>query len=177
MQAESPIAQRWELMRKHLDERQRRTFAAAEAKVLGRGGVSQVVMVTGMSRNTIVAGMQELDGTANEFITAVPLAVAGATRRSGGGRKPATQKDPTLVRDLLCLVDPTTRGDPESPLRWTCKSLRVLADELKAMGHDVRESEPWGNMNVVVWDKTTNTKTAASPKARCRPQPATRISA
>ena len=135
MQAESPIAQRWELMREHLDERQRRAFAATEARVLGRGGVAQVVAATGMARNTIVAGMQELDGTSNEFVTAEPLAPARATRRSGGGRKPASSKDPTLVSDLLALVDPVTRGDPESPLRWTCKSLRVLTDELRAGGH------------------------------------------
>jgi hypothetical protein len=137
MQSESPIAQRWQLMREHLDERQRRTFAAAEARVLGRGGVAQVVAATGMSRNTIVAGMEELDGTDNEFIAAEPLATARATRRSGGGRKSATHKDPTLVPDLLALVDPSTRGDPESPLRWTCKSLRVLTDELKAQGHAI----------------------------------------
>ena len=135
VQAESPIAQRWELMREHLDERQRRAFAATEARVLGRGGVAQVVAATGMARNTIVAGMQELDGTSNEFVTAEPLAPARATRRSGGGRKPASSKDPTLVSDLLALVDPVTRGDPESPLRWTCKSLRVLTDELRAGGH------------------------------------------
>jgi hypothetical protein len=137
MQAESPIAQRWQLMREHLDERQRRTFAAAEARVLGRGGVAQVVAATGMSRNTIVAGMEELDGTDNPFIAPEPLAAARATRRSGGGRKSATHKDPTLVPDLLALVDPSTRGDPESPLRWTCKSLRVLTDELKAQGHAI----------------------------------------
>jgi hypothetical protein len=137
MQAESPIAQRWQLMREHLDERQRRAFAAAEARVLGRGGVAQVVAATGMSRNTIVAGMEELDGTDNEFIAAEPLAAAKATRRSGGGRKSATHKDPTLVPDLLALVDPSTRGDPESPLRWTCKSLRVLTNELKAQGHAI----------------------------------------
>ena len=124
-------------MREHLDERQRRTFAAAEARVLGRGGVAQVVAATGMSRNTIVAGMEELDGTDNQFIAPEPLAAARATRRSGGGRKSATHKDPTLVADLLALVDPSTRGDPESPLRWTCKSLRVLTDELKARGHAI----------------------------------------
>jgi hypothetical protein len=135
VQAESPIGQRWKLMREHLDERQRRAFAAAEAKVLGRGGVAQVVAATGISRNTVMAGMQELDGTSNEFVAAEPLAAAKATRRSGGGRKPATAKDPTLLSDLLALVDPVTRGDPESPLRWTCKSLRVLADELRAGGH------------------------------------------
>jgi len=124
-------------MRERLDERQRRAFAAAEAKVLGRGGVSQVVAATGMARNTVMAGMQELEGSSNEFIAAVPLADAGSTRRSGGGRKAATQKDPSLVPDLLALVDPTSRGDPQSPLRWTCKSLRVLADELKAGGHAI----------------------------------------
>ena len=94
MQAESPIAQRWKLMQGRLDERQRRAFAAAEAKVLGRGGVAQVVAATGVARNTIMAGMVELEGTTNEFMSANPLAPAGATRRSGGGRKPAAQKDP-----------------------------------------------------------------------------------
>jgi len=124
-------------MRARLDERQRRAFAAAEAKVLGRGGVSQVVAATGMARNTVMAGMQELEGTTNEFLSDTPLAPAGATRRRGGGRKAATHKDPSLVTDLLALVDPTSRGDPQSPLRWTCKSLRVLADELKAGGHPI----------------------------------------
>ena len=133
MQAESPIAQRWQLMREHLDERQRRAFAAAEAKVLGRGGVSKVSAATGVARNTIMAGMQELDGPGNEFAAGPPLAAPGSTRRSAGGRKHATHKDPTLVPDLLALLDPTTRGDPESPLRWTCTSLRMLADELKAL--------------------------------------------
>ena len=137
MEADSPIARRWELMRERLDERQRRAFAAAEAKVIGRGGVSQVVAATGMARNTVMAGMQELEGSSNEFMTDAPLAAAGSTRRSGGGRKAATHKDPSLVPDLLALVDPTSRGDPESPLRWTCKSLRVLADELKAGGHAI----------------------------------------
>ena len=84
-----------------------------------------------------MAGMQELEGSSNEFLSAAPLAAAGATRRSGGGRKAATHKDPSLVPDLLALVDPTSRGDPQSPLRWTCKSLRVLADELKAGGHAI----------------------------------------
>ena len=135
MQADSPIAQRWDLMHERLDERQRRAFAGAEARVLGRGGVAQVAAATGLARNTIVAGMQELDGSSNEFISAVPLAGVGSTRRSGGGRKAATHKDLSLVPDLLALVDPTSRGDPESPLRWTCKSLRVLADELNARGH------------------------------------------
>ena len=137
MQADSPIGQRWELMRDRLDERQRRALAAAEAKVIGRGGVSQVAAATGLARGTIVAGMQELEGTGNEFLPGAQLAPPAATRRPGGGRKPLTQKDPTLVADLLALVEPTTRGDPESPLRWSCKSLRMLAEELQEQGHVV----------------------------------------
>lgn len=133
----SPIGQRCELMRERLDERQRRTYAAAEAKVIGRGGVSQVSAATGLARGTIVAGMQELEGRANEFLAGATPAAAGSVRRSGGGRKPLTHEAPTLVADLLALVDPATRGDPESPLRWSCKSLRVLAEELNAQGHIV----------------------------------------
>jgi hypothetical protein len=133
----SPIEQRWELMRERLDERQRRTYAAVEAKVIGRGGVSRVAAATGLARGTIMAGMQELEGKTNEFLAGATPAPAGAVRRSGGGRKPLTHKDPTLVADLLALVDPGTRGDPESPLRWSCKSLRVLAEELNAQGHTV----------------------------------------
>jgi hypothetical protein len=133
----SPIEQRWELMRERLDERQRRTYAAVEAKVIGRGGVSQVAAATGLARGTIMAGMQELEGKTNEFFAGATPAAAGSVRRSGGGRKPLTHKDPTLVTDLLALVDPGTRGDPESPLRWSCKSLRVLAEELNAQGHTV----------------------------------------
>jgi len=137
MQADSPIGQRWQLMRDRLDERQRRALAAAEARVIGRGGVSQVAAATGLARGTIAAGMQELEGTSNEFLPGPQLAQPAATRRPGGGRKPLTQKDPTLVADLLALVEPTTRGDPESPLRWSCKSLRMLADELQQRGHAV----------------------------------------
>lgn len=137
MQADSPIGQRWELMRGRLDERQRRALAGAEAKVIGHGGVSLVAAATGLARSTIAAGMEELEGASNEFLPGPQVAEAAATRRPGGGRKPATRKDPTLVADLLTLVEPTTRGDPQSALRWSCKSLRVLAQELKERGHVV----------------------------------------
>ena len=137
MQAESPIRQRWELMRELLNERQRRALAAAEATVIGHGGVSQVSEATGLARGTISAGVRELESESNEFISEVVAAPAVAVRRSGGGRKPTTLKDPGLLPDLLALVDPTTRGDPQSPLRWSCKSLRVLAEELSAKGHHV----------------------------------------
>ena len=105
MQSESLIAQRWKLMSERLDERQRRAFAAAEAKVLGRGGVAQVAAATGMARNTIMAGMRELGGSANEFLAAVPLAPAGATRRSGGGREWRPEGDPERVQ-VHDFIDP-----------------------------------------------------------------------
>lgn len=125
-------------MRAALDERQRRLLVAVEAKVLGRGGVSAVAAATGVSRSTIMAGLGELevmdvvDRAAPE--RPVPLT---RTRRTGAGRKRIEVKDETLVADLLALVDPLTRGDPQSPLRWTCKSLRTLAVQLKASGHSV----------------------------------------
>ena len=135
MQAESPVAQRWRLLQSLLNERQRRAFAAAEAKTLGRGGVAQVVAATGLARNTVLAGLEELAGTP-EPLTGLrrPLA-AGPARRSGGGRKPAAQKDRALLPELLALLDPD--GDGEPPLRWTCRSLRALADELCARGHQI----------------------------------------
>ena len=139
MTTESPVGQRWEVMRKALDERQRRLLVAAEAKVIGHGGVTAVALATGVSRTTILAGLNEIK------VLAEPLDPKGdepgmAThrmRRAGAGRKKIESKDETLVADLLKLVEPTTRGDPQSPLRWTCKSLRTLADELKACGHAV----------------------------------------
>ena len=139
-QSGSMIGQRWALMREHLDERCRRTLAAAEAKVLGRGGISHVAAQTGLARATIRAGLRELEGSAAQpdgLMPAAAPAPAGRVRRSGGGAKPAALKDATLVSDLLGLLEATTRGDPQSPLRWSCKSLRVLAEELKAAGHAI----------------------------------------
>lgn len=137
MQADSPIRQRWDLLQAHLDERQRRLLAAAEAKTIGRGGISQVSEATGLARGTIMAGLQEFEGTHNPFMAGPQIAPPKAVRRSGGGRKPLTLKDPALVEDLLALVEPSTRGDPMAPLRWTCKSLRALAQELARLGHQV----------------------------------------
>lgn len=112
----------------HLDERRRRLVLAAQARLMGRGGVSLVARMAGVSRPTVYAGLAELDTQ--------PAAVSsGRVRKEGGGRKPATATDATLLSDLERLVEPVTRGDPESPLRWTCKSLRVLSDELVKLGH------------------------------------------
>lgn len=112
-----------------LDERSRRLLAAAESKAWGAGGISAVSQATGMARPVIRQGWKELSEPA--------VHPAGRIRRPGGGRKKARQKDPTLVADLEKLVEPTTRGHPETCLRWTCKSVRKLAEELNRLGHQV----------------------------------------
>ncbi|MBV5280574.1 MAG: ISAzo13 family transposase [Actinobacteria bacterium] len=128
----SQIADRYKLVEWALDERLRRLVAAAEAKVLGRGGITVVASSTGVSRRAIHVGLKELESRHLE-----ELAPSSRIRRPGAGRKSAIETDTTLQSDLELLVDPVTRGDPESPLRWTCKSLRTLADELCNMGHRV----------------------------------------
>lgn len=130
-EGEPSIAQRFELLEPHLDERLRRLVAAAEAQVLGSRGISLVSRCTGVSRRAIRQGLEELRQT--------PEAQEGTLRirRPGGGRKKTTDKDPALRADLERLVEPTTRGDPESPLRWTCKSVRQLARELRQGNHQV----------------------------------------
>ena len=120
------ITRRFTAVRGILDERSRRLVAAAESAAIGRGGVSAVARATGMSRQVIRQGMSELSETG--------VHPPGRVRRPGGGRKKCVAQDPSLLRDLERLVEPVTRGDPESPLRWTCKSLRKLAEELRQMG-------------------------------------------
>jgi hypothetical protein len=110
-------------------ERSRRVWAAAEARAIGYGGIAVVERATGISRATIQRGLRELEADA-------PLA-PGRIRKAGGGRKRATAHDQTLLRDLDALVEPTAPGDPESPLRWTTKSVRVLAVALHALGHTI----------------------------------------
>jgi hypothetical protein len=126
------IQRKYQLLLPEMDERRRRQWAAAEARELGWGGVSLVAHATGLSRPTITAGMRELDQ---------PLpqreAQAARVRRPGAGRRPVTQTDPGLLAALEALVEPVTRGDPESPLRWTCKSTRRLAEELAQQNHRV----------------------------------------
>ncbi len=111
-----------------LTERTRRLWAATEARALGHGGIATVERATGVSRSTIARGLRELE----VGDTLGP----GRTRRAGGGRKRATEKDLGLLMDLEALVEPTALGDPDSPLRWTSKSVRKLAGELRAMGHE-----------------------------------------
>src|SRR4051812_20256040 len=123
------IRQRDAALSSILDERGRRLLVAAEAKAAGSGGIAAVWRATGVASSTIGRGLREL--------AEAPALTAGRVRRAGGGRKPAVAADPDLMRDLKALVEPTARGDPEGPLRWTCKSLRRLAEELQAQGHRI----------------------------------------
>lgn len=127
------LAEKFAALRPVLNEPARRRWAATEALAFGRGGISAVARATGLSRTTIRTGIHEMQ-------TAARAAAASETtrmRRPGAGRKRRAMQDPTLLGDLETLVEPTTRGDPQSPLRWTCKSVRRLAVELQAQGHQV----------------------------------------
>ncbi|MBV9416364.1 MAG: ISAzo13 family transposase [Solirubrobacterales bacterium] len=125
------MAERWRLFGPECDERRRRLWAASEAKAHGPGGVALLARVTELSEETVRRGMVELE--AGERLE------PGQVRRSGGGRRAVVQGDPTVVGDLDRLIDPATRGDPESPLRWTSKSLGKLRDALVGMGHEISE--------------------------------------
>jgi hypothetical protein len=126
---ESAIRLRFEVLAPVLDEQGRRRFGAAEAMAAGPGGVSAVMRATGIARSTIRRGLDELaDGDAPD---------GERVRRAGGGRKPLSATDASLVDDLRSLVEPETRGDPQSPLLWTCKSLRKLSQSLRDMGHKI----------------------------------------
>jgi|SaaInlV_200m_DNA_2_1039689.scaffolds.fasta_scaffold24542_1 transposase len=133
MTTEATLRRKWNQVRGSLDERGRREWAAAEALAIGYGGLVRVHRATGMARSTIRKGIKELEGLTETPSPDEPRRV----RRPGGGRKKKTEEDPGLLDDLEALVEPGTRGDPESPLRWTVKSLRTLARELKALGHSL----------------------------------------
>ncbi len=128
MDAERELKEKVTALLPYLNERQRRLFLAVEARALGHGGVARVARAAGVSRPTIQQGLQELAGSG------VPTE---RVRRAGGGRKALTERNPALLTDLEALVDPDTRGDPMSPLRWTCKSTRQLAGALQERGHRV----------------------------------------
>jgi hypothetical protein len=122
------LVQKFAVIWPHLDERGRRMVAANEARQLGYGGISKISRASGLSRLTITKGIQELDRA--------PL-LPGRIRRPGGGRPGLLTLDPGLPQGLEALVEPLTRGDPESPLRWTCKSTRTLAAELTAQRYRI----------------------------------------
>src|SRR3990172_1894725 len=122
---QAKLASVWPL----LDERTRRLMAANEARASGRGGISEVSRACGLSRKGIAKGIKE-----NEAGGAPP---PGRGRRAGAGRKKITDHDPRLAGALERLIDPNTRGDPETPLRWTCKSTRTLGAQLTRQNHPI----------------------------------------
>jgi Rhodopirellula transposase DDE domain len=131
---EARIRRKFRLVAVELDERRRRQWAAAEARDVGWGGISLVARATGLSRPTIMAGLKELELSATSRLVA-----AARVRSPGGGRRTLTQSDPGLLEALERLIDPATRGDPMSPLRWTCKSTAKLAEELTRQNHPVSD--------------------------------------
>ena len=128
MAAQSPLEKKYGQLDPYLNERQRRLVAAADAQLLGRGGVSQVAAASGLSRTTIHKGLRELQGD---------LTPDERVREAGGGRKQIKRQQPAVLKELEQLVSPTTRGDPMSPLRWTCKSTSKLAAELRGKGYPI----------------------------------------
>ncbi len=146
------LALRFEVLLPHLNERQRRLLLAAEARLLGHGGVRAVAQVAGVSESTVREGVFELEAGQDPF-------PAGRARRQGGGRKSAEELDAGLVPALLALVEPDERGDPESPLRWTTKSLRCLAGELARQGHPVSAPTVGRLLRVAGFSLQANAKT------------------
>lgn len=143
-----------------LDERARRHWAATEARAYGWGGVSAVSGATGMSPNTIRKGLVELAQR-----DADPEAeVTSRLRKPGGGRKPLTETDPQLSAALDHLVAPLTRGDPESPLRWTCKSTSYLAQALSEQGHPISARAVAQLLNEAGYSLQSNRKTLEGTK-------------
>jgi transposase len=128
---ESVMREKYGALAAHLTERGRRIWAATEARSYGRGGIAAVYRATGITDKTIRRGMRELGGGRG--------AEVGRIRHSGGGRKSLTEHDPTLVQELERLVDPVTRGDPESPLLWTSKSTYHLSEALQEQGHEISQ--------------------------------------
>jgi len=156
------LQRKYELLHPRLDERSLRLCAAADAIARGRGGPSVVAKASGLSRTTIYAGMNDIDQIPG--LPVAPVKVASRIRQPGAGRKPLAESNPDLLRDLDKLVDPLTRGDPESPLRWTCKSTTKLANELRAQGHQVSQRSVWTLLSQLGYSMQSNRKTREGSK-------------
>jgi hypothetical protein len=151
MDRDAAIKERYAVLTPLLDERSRRLLVAAESQVIGRSGITAVSIATGVSRRVIRHGMAELKKPA--------ILPPGRVRRPGGGRKKAIEQDPALKRDLEELLESTTRGDPEAPLRWTCKSVRNLTTELKQQEHAVSHQVVAGLLHELGYSLQANRKT------------------
>lgn len=142
-----------------LDERAWRLCLSADAQAFGYGGVSRVAQAAGVSRTTIHTGMKELAGCSTTAVVAGAVLESGRIRHPGAGRKCKSTVDETILSDLDRLVDPVTRGDPMSPLRWTCKSTTKLAAELLLQGHRVSQATVWRLLDTLGYSMQSNRKT------------------
>ena len=148
---EAAIGEKFRLLAPELNERQRRLWVASEARAAGRGGIAATARATGMALDTIRKGIGELE--AGERLS------PGRVRQAGGGRKLLIETDPTLLRDLERLVETDSRGDPESLLRWTSRSVRHLAEGLRELGHEAHFTTVAGLLRGLGYSMQANVKT------------------
>ncbi len=160
MEIEKEIRARYTNIEWALNEKLRRLFAANEAKVFGHGGITLVQKATGVARNSIKQGLKELSNKEDGIESSLPTRI----RRVGGGRKASVKKDKKLRIALENLVEPTTLGDPESPLRWTCKSLRQLESELRSQGFSVSHTSVGSLLKELGYSLQGNQKTLEGSK-------------
>lgn len=164
MENEEKLKEKIELLLPILNERQKRLFLASEANYIGWGGISLISKLSNADRETISRGIKEIkDGIHTDNGEAVldePVSKKqrATQRKKGGGRKPITEKDPEIVRALLELVDKDSYGNPENPLRWTCKSTRVIAKELAKQGHPVSHNAVYDLLTAQGFTLQTNRK-------------------
>ncbi len=160
MEIEKEIRERYANIEWALNEKLRRLFAANEAKVFGHGGITLAQKATGVARNSIKQGIKELSNKDEGGLSSPSSRV----RNVGGGRKASVKKDKKLLTALECLVEPTTLGDPESPLRWTCKSLRQLESELRSQGFSVSHTSIGNLLKEMGYSLQGNQKTLEGSK-------------
>ena len=160
METEKEIRERYANIEWALNEKLRRLFAANEAKVFGHGGITLAQKATGVARNSIKQGIKELSDKDEGGLSSPSSRV----RNVGGGRKASVKKDKKLLAALECLVEPTTLGDPESPLRWTCKSLRQLESELRSQGFSVSHTSIGNLLKEMGYSLQGNQKTLEGSK-------------
>ena len=146
-----------------LDERQKRLFLASEARSIGWGGISLISRLSGADRETISRGIKEIQQGKNDLCEAETENTSGKgtkhrLRKTGGGRKSITEKDPQITEALLALVDKESYGNPENPLRWTCKSTRNLAEELTKEGHPISHNAVYDLLSAQGFTMQTNRK-------------------
>lgn len=149
------LSEKYHILRRHLNERSLRLCAAADARSLGHGGIVAVAKACDLARNTIYAGIRELEGEKqHQFDTTEHYRI----RKSGGGRKQMTKNNPQILMALNQMVDPVTRGDPMSPLRWTCKSTTKIAEELCKKGYRLSQRTVWNLLDELGYSMQSNRK-------------------